>query len=410
VTFQAKQFYRKLDGLLHEIDAGTGDQRWFTWLVREIVERFGDELFIDSGRLYTEGSGGFHLRKDYKSKDPAARGLVIPKSYRPLELVLEHGIYIFDATVEGQSAEIENRLGGLESIAILVEGRPRRILAFGLRGGWDRDNLDFAVKTIRNAINQRLAVVDLKTDVDQAAEIQRSLLPETPPAFPGYSIAARSIAATAVGGDFYDFLPQGPGEIGVALGDASGHGLGAALLARDVVTGLRMASERDLKLTSTIIKLNRVISRSMLSTRFVSLFYGELEANGNLFYVNAGHPPPLLFGPRGVRRLTIGGSILGPVSDMVFKRGFAHIDRGDTLVVYSDGVVEREGASGDEFGESGIEGVVAGRAGEPAPAILKQIFAAAEKHGERRPWDDDTTAVVITRDAAAPPGAKEHDA
>jgi sigma-B regulation protein RsbU (phosphoserine phosphatase) len=158
-----------------------------------------------------------------------------------------------------------------------------------------------------------------------------------------------------------------------------------------------MASERDLKLTSAIVKLNRVISRSMLSTRFVSLFYGELESNGNLFYVNAGHPPPLLFGDRGLRRLTIGGTILGPVSDTLFKRGFAHVDRGDTLVVYSDGVVERESPAGEEFGEGGIESVVTSRAGEPAPGILKALFAAAEKHGGRRSWDDDTTAVVVSR-------------
>jgi serine phosphatase RsbU (regulator of sigma subunit) len=402
MTFQAKQFYRKLDGLLHEIDVGTGDQKWFAGLLREIVERFGDELSIESGRLYAEGPGGFHLKREYKSKDPNAKGLVIDEGYRPLQLILEHGVYIFDGTVDGQDAALENRLGGLESVAILIEGRPRRILAFGLRSGWDRDHLDFAVKTIRNAINQRLALVDLESDFDQAAEIQKSLLPETAPAFPGYTIDAQSVAATTVGGDFYDFLPQPPGVMGIAVGDASGHGLGAALLARDVVTGLRMASDRDLKLTSAIVKLNGVISRSMLSTRFVSLFYCELESNGNIFYVNAGHPPPLLFGARGVRQLSIGGTILGPVSDTLFKRGFAHIDRGDTLVAYSDGLVERESASGEEFGEAGIEAVVAPLAGEPAEAILKALVQSSEKHGAGRPWDDDTTVVVVSRERLAP--------
>ena len=83
--------------------------------------------------------------------------------------------------------------------------------------------------------------------------------------------------------------------LGVSIGDASGHGLPAALLVRDVVTGLRMGIEKELKVAHVFEKLNRVIHRSRLSSRFVSVFYGELEADGNLVYVNAGHQPPILF-------------------------------------------------------------------------------------------------------------------
>ncbi len=83
--------------------------------------------------------------------------------------------------------------------------------------------------------------------------------------------------------------------LGLAIGDASGHGLPAALLVRDVVTGLRMGIEKDLKVAYVFAKLNRVIHRSNLSSRFISVFYGELEADGNLIYVNAGHFPPSLF-------------------------------------------------------------------------------------------------------------------
>ena len=125
--------------------------------------------------------------------------------------------------------------------------------------------------------------------------IQQSLLVEEPPPFAGYDIAARSVPAEEVGGDFFDFLPFDDEMLGLAIGDASGHGLPAALLVRDVVTGLRMGIEKDLKIAHVFARLNRVIHRSNLSSRFVSVFYGELEANGNLVYVNAGHQPPLLF-------------------------------------------------------------------------------------------------------------------
>ena len=83
--------------------------------------------------------------------------------------------------------------------------------------------------------------------------------------------------------------------LGLSIGDASGHGLPAALLVRDVVTGMRMGIEKELKVAHVFEKLNRVIHRSRLSSRFVSVFYGELEADGNLVYVNAGHQPPILF-------------------------------------------------------------------------------------------------------------------
>ncbi len=396
--FQPKLFYRELDRLLHEIDVGAGDDLWFRWLVNQFVERFGTALWIENGRLYTETEGGFVLAHDVHSRDPEVEGLILEAGYPPLELVLAHGTFIFDESVRGQNPALEDRLGGTESAAILVNSDPRRILAFGLRDGWEREHLDFALNTIRNSVNQRLAVVHLKTDFAQASEIQRSLWPKTLPTFPGYKLAARSIPASSVGGDFYDFLPQGPEAIAIGVGDASGHGLGAALLARDVVTGLRMGAERELKIVPMIERLNRVIGKSMLSTKFVSLFYGELESNGNLFYVNAGHPWPWIIGENPMRRLTVGGSILGPLETPSFKRGFAHMDRGDALVIVSDGVLERENKKGEMFGENRLERAVRETLGQGARAVLDNIFRAADKHGGGRPWGDDTTVVVVTRE------------
>jgi len=398
--FQPKRLYRELDRLLREgEDAGLG-QAWFVRLVEEIVNRLGAPLLITSGRLYEElVNGEFQLVHQVGSQDPEAVGVIIRPDYRPLQLLLEHGVFLFDPSVEGQSERLEARLGGMESGAFVVDGEPRRILAFGLRPGWERDDLDFTLNTFRNAINHRLDVQHLKTDLRQAAEIQKSLLPTEPPPLAGFTVAARSEAAETVGGDFYDFLPGNPDTIVFALGDASGHGLPAALLARDVVTGLRMGSERSLKITAIVNRLNRVIARSMLSTRFASLFYGELESNGNLFYVNAGHPPPWVAGERGARRLTIGGLILGPLSTSSFKRGWAHMDRGDVLVVVTDGVLERENSRGAMFGEQGVEEVIRRTRGAPADEVLRALFTAARDHGRGRKWADDTTALVVVRES-----------
>jgi len=402
VPFEPKQFYRKLDHVLHEISEGPPDREWFGRIALELVERFGEELQIENGRVYTETPIGFELEQDIGSRDPNVKGLVISWNYKPLQLLLDHGIFLFDASVEGLEAELENRLGGEESAGVLVEGHPRRILGFGLRPGWDRARIDFALNTIRNAVNQRMRVELLRTDLAQAAEIQTSLLPRVAPELRGYTMAARSIPATQVGGDFYDFQ-EGADSVYLAVGDVSGHGVSSALLARDVVTGLRMGSDREFKITSIIERLNRVIARSILSSRFVSLFFGELERNGNLFYVNAGHIAPWIFGKRGTRRLTVGGMILGPVADAPFKRGFAHVDKGDTLVMVTDGVLEREAPDGALFDDAGLEATVAPIVGREAGEVLETVFSTAHSYGAGKPWNDDTTGLVVTREA--PPGA-----
>ena len=149
---------------------------------------------------------------------------------------------------------------------------------------------------------------------------------------------------------------------GFAIGDASGHGLPAALLVRDVVTGLRMGIEKDLKVAYVFGKLNRVIHRSNLSSRFVSVFYGELEAGGNLVYVNAGHPPPLLFsrraaseraGHRRHRHRAAAGGALPP-------RASPTSSRGDVLVLCTDGILERRNREGEFFGQERAAGRGAG--------------------------------------------------
>jgi sigma-B regulation protein RsbU (phosphoserine phosphatase) len=241
-----------------------------------------------------------------------------------------------------------------------------------------------------------------------AAEIQQSLLVARPPAFQGFDLACRSVAAEEVGGDFYDFYDFGSDILGLAIGDASGHGLPAALLVRDVVTGLRIGLERELKATHVLEKLNRVVHRSRMSSRFVSVFYAELESTGALIYVNAGHPPPLLFkfvspgAPGGeVAELSMGGTVIGPLPAVTFRRGLAHLDPGDVLVLCTDGILERADEADEFFGAPGVEAVVRARAGESAQAILGAIFSACFAHRGGRPWADDATVVVLKRAAAS---------
>lgn len=399
MAYRATKFYRNLDELLHEIDYGAEGSGRMLRILELIVDRFGDELAIENGRLYHEEADGFRLDQACRPRAENVEGLLVPRGYPPLELVLEHKTFIFDAETEGQEGELEDKLGGKESVAILINGEPRRLMAFGLRESWEREQLSFSMNIIRHAIDQRLLLEHLKTDIDQAAEIQASLLPEEPPDFPGFTMAVRTKAYSAAGGDFVDFLQDDPASLVFAVGDAAGHNLGSALLARDVVTGLRMAYERDLKITSVIDRLNRVVAQNSLSSRFVSLFFAEIEDNGDLFYVNAGHPPPIILGARGRRDLRQGGPILGPMKTAKYKRGYACLDPGDTLVVLTDGMLEREDADGNDFGEERVVEVVSPLVGQDASLILDRIFEAVADFGRGRVWNDDRTVLVISRHA-----------
>src|SRR5262245_15947492 len=183
---------------------------------------------------------------------------------------------------------------------------------------------------------------DLAAAMSQAREVQTSLLVSTPPSFPGYEIAFGARPAAIVGGDVYDFLVGQPGTMGVAIGDAAGHGLAAALQARDVIVGLRMGVEENLKLFKTMEKLAAVVRRNSPAGRFISLVFAEIHRNGNMVYVNAGHPPPLLLrAAGGEATLAAGGPVMGfHLPAARYEPAFEALAPGDLAVFYTDGITE----------------------------------------------------------------------
>ncbi|MBN1827184.1 MAG: PP2C family protein-serine/threonine phosphatase [Candidatus Eisenbacteria bacterium] len=395
----SKEFYRKLDTLISKIEMGPGTDRreLLTNVIRELVERFGTELSIRNGRLYEVQGSELVLIWELGTKRNESDSLGVSMDYEPVRLLFKHRCYLFDRSTPGLDPDFENRIsGGTSSVAIVVGRETEHVLAFGLVDGWERESIEFGLNTVRNVLNHTLETAYLEADLAETRLIQRSLFPASFPDFPGYDLAARVLTAESVGGDYYDFIPLDSDVLGIATGDASGHGLPAALLVRDVVTGLRMGVEKDMKITPTLRKLNQVIHRSTLSTKFVSLFYGELEDNGNLMYVNAGHIAPFVLQERGEFRLEVGGSVLGPLPEIRFKRGFMHLDRGGVLVAVSDGIVERVNPSDEEFGEDRVWEIIRSHRNCSAVDLVEAIFEASRSHGIGR-WQDDATVVVVKR-------------
>ena len=146
-----------------------------------------------------------------------------------------------------------------------------------------------------------------------------------------------------------------------------------------------------------IERLNRVIHQSGLMSRFISLFFGELERNGNLSYINAGHPPPLLLDTRGVHELTVGGMLLGPDPRATYKMGFVHVDRGASFVTYSDGALERENRDGEIYGIERLSDWLHESEHTPAEDAVAELMRRLADFGGGRPFEDDVTAMLVRR-------------
>ncbi len=391
-TLQAKLFYRRMELLLDRIGLDASHVPFGERLLAEIVADRDLTTDLFGADLYRRESLGFTLASRFGAPGPDLR--------RELEARI-------GATTPNGIAELPwagtTEAGPTGLLGLPDEPGSIAALRFASTPHGSEESRAAEILSIVSPLHFALPQVarrrTLEDLLEQARTIQMSLLPAEVPRFGDFDIAALSVPASAVGGDFFDLLPLDDDTLMVAVADASGHGLPAALQARDVATGLRMGIERDLKITRTIEKLNRVIHRSRLATHFVSLVFGELEMNGNFAYINAGHPPPLLLDDHEIHELSVGGMILGPCPEARYKLGFAHLDRGGALVLYSDGVIERGTQGGDPFDVEGLAAWLNDWRGGPARDAVDDLMNRLRSRGDGAPFEDDVTVLFVRRPA-----------
>jgi serine phosphatase RsbU (regulator of sigma subunit) len=159
-----------------------------------------------------------------------------------------------------------------------------------------------------------------------------------------------------------------------------------------------MGIGRDFKIARTIERLNRILNKSRLTTKFVSLFYAEFETNGEIVYVNAGHPSPFLLGSAGAfQELPSSGMVLGPSPDATYARRAAKMEPGDILVMYSDGIIEAHDGRGREFGIARLRKLVAEFRKRPAREIAELVLSGVRAYTSGRMAEDDQTIVIVRR-------------
>jgi serine phosphatase RsbU (regulator of sigma subunit) len=237
-------------------------------------------------------------------------------------------------------------------------------------------------------------------EMEQAAQIQRGLLPDVPPKVAGYDLAGKTTAARTCGGDYYDFLTFPDGRVSAMVGDVAGKGLPAALLMSSLQARVQVVFEEADDLGRKVGRLNRAICSNCPDNRFITFFMTVIDpATGKVVYANAGHNPPVLVRAKGGFDLLSegGGVILGILPMATYKDLHVQMEKGDVLVLFSDGVTEAVSPAGEDFGEVRLAELVGMMREKPAAEIVEAIHVAVATFTEGAPAADDITVVIARR-------------
>jgi len=244
----------------------------------------------------------------------------------------------------------------------------------------------------RERIEQELKVARL---------IQQTLLPKTLPEIPGYDVAAYYQPAREVGGDFYDFLTLEDGRLGLVVGDVTDKGVPAALVMATTRTMLRAAAQRLLSPGEVLQRVNDVLVQDIPPNMFVTCLYAILDpGSGRLVYANAGHDLPYRRRAgrgEGAEELRARGMPLGLMPGMGYEEKEMVLNRGESVLFYSDGLVEAHDRRREMFGFPRLQGLVGAHRSGGSALISFLLSELARFTGEDWEQEDDITLVTLDR-------------
>jgi serine phosphatase RsbU (regulator of sigma subunit) len=236
-------------------------------------------------------------------------------------------------------------------------------------------------------------------DLQQAAEIQRGILPSKPPAVNGLDLAGHNAPCQTVGGDYYDFIPYPDGRLALVLADVAGKGMAAAMLMSNLEACVRLLTEEPQQLATLIGRLNRSMAAKCPSNRFITLFMLVVDpATGEATYCNAGHNPALIVRASGaVEELTAVGTILGFLPEIGYEEHACRLERGDMIALYSDGITEATDGGNEQFGEERLKQLLVARRHDPAAGVVASVVSAVGAWCPYEVAEDDITVIVARR-------------
>jgi hypothetical protein len=229
-----------------------------------------------------------------------------------------------------------------------------------------------------------IALQQQEEELKRAREIQQMLLPNVLPQLAGLQISGAWQPAREVGGDYFDVITLDEKRLGICIGDVAGKGITAALLMANLQASFRAFATAEASPQVVCTKLNKFLSANLASGKFVTFFYAVLDAGQRtLIYENAGHCPALLIRGNGVAELLRGnGAVLGVLPDWIYQDSTVQLERGDKLLLSTDGVTEAANTTLEEFGEQRL--LEAGRACNGSALDAQRAVIAASHRILRR--------------------------
>jgi serine phosphatase RsbU (regulator of sigma subunit) len=264
-----------------------------------------------------------------------------------------------------------------------------------------RNHVETLVEYLRKSDSDSGVHRAFRKDLEGAKDVQQAFFPPQSFSIPCLSTETFYQPARGIGGDYYDFLSLSGGRWGIAIGDVSGKGIGAALLMASLQASLRaQALHRHLDLPAIIGGVNHLVHESSPTALFASLFYAEYEpASRRLQYVNAGHNPPIIVRPRTqcceLFHLRAQAVPIGIYAEVQFEATQFQLAKDDILVAYTDGITEAANPSGQLWGVERLESLLRSCSRIAPWEIVERILAEVSDFANDEPQRDDVTLVVM---------------
>jgi sigma-B regulation protein RsbU (phosphoserine phosphatase) len=229
-------------------------------------------------------------------------------------------------------------------------------------------------------------------------KVQAALMPTDNPELKGWDVWLYTRSANEVSGDLVDYLAVGEGKLGVTLGDVAGKGLGAALCMARIQATLHAIADDFSSLAALMARMNRIVCRDGLPTRFSTLVYAEIAAgSGTIRLVNAGHYPPIVLSGGKHEILKPGAPALGITKKSKYAEQKIHLRKGDALLIYSDGITDARNEKGVHFDDRRLLSLLPGLKNMTSEEMGKTVVGAVDRFiGEARP-SDDLSLVIVRR-------------
>jgi len=349
-----------------------------------------------------EGAAGEPIRRKFQEGVTLGEGIV--------GSVIQHGHPIYVPDTSQDPRYIAVRAGTRSELAVPIIVRDEVIGAFNLESdepdAFDERDLrslttfaNHAGVALERARTEQMRqhTRRMEEEIALARQIQKSFLPRSTPDFAPYDLAGCNLPSGEVGGDYYDFIPITDTDIGIAIGDVTGHGIGAALLMANFRACLRIESRNNFAVRTILAKVNDYLFETDSPENYVTAVYGVLDRrNHNFSYSNAGHNWPMLLRADGSEHfLQTGGLLLGAFPGEQYEETHVHLAPGDLLVFYTDGVTEALDYSGREFGLERLKSLVLAHRELSSKEIVGTVAEEVRRYEAATVAQDDLTLAII---------------